>query len=223
MHNRILREHPVYENDAIRERVEEALRPLLDACRRRGVDYSVTVIDAPDRFAFSHLGGYVYLSRGMLELAADEAGLQFAIAHELAHLELEHDRPLLARQAAEERARSRSEGLVASRLLELGGHLYRHDDEREADAWTVETLRRGGLADEAILSFPRRYLASLGEQATSRSGSELSSPLAVLDRHGNRLAETRERLERLPDLLVSLAPAAAPSLAGRPSGESDSE
>ena len=61
------------------------------AGRPRDSDRLTIVIIASDEVnAFAHLGGYVYLHKGMLDFAESDAELQFVLAHEIAHIELGH-------------------------------------------------------------------------------------------------------------------------------------
>ncbi len=63
-----------------------------------------TVLDEASPNAFSLPGGYVYVTRGLLALVADEAELAAALAHEIAHLTAGHalQRVLPARRRAAE-------------------------------------------------------------------------------------------------------------------------
>lgn len=53
-------------------------------------DYSVAIIDSDDINAFSTCGGHIFLTTGIIRLAKSEDELAAVIAHELAHINLEH-------------------------------------------------------------------------------------------------------------------------------------
>ena len=63
------------------ERVETLARPILANRARKEIQYTFTILDSEAVNAFSHLGGYVYLSRGLFSfLGEDEdAALQFVL------------------------------------------------------------------------------------------------------------------------------------------------
>jgi len=52
--------------------------------------WKFTVLDSPEVNAFALPGGYIYVTRGLLALANSEAELAGVLAHEIAHLTLDH-------------------------------------------------------------------------------------------------------------------------------------
>ena len=56
---------------------------------RRDIIYHFIVLDSPDLNAFALPGGYVYVTRGLLD-KLDESELAALLAHELGHLSLKH-------------------------------------------------------------------------------------------------------------------------------------
>ncbi len=75
-----------------------------------GEDYRLTVLDTPVVNAFASPGGYIYVTRGLLALANDEAEIAGVLAHELGHLQARHS---AKRQIAAERT-SFLGGILAS-------------------------------------------------------------------------------------------------------------
>jgi predicted Zn-dependent protease len=53
-------------------------------------DWLFTVLDSAQVNAFALPGGYVYVTRGLLALAGDEAELAAVLAHEIVHVTQEH-------------------------------------------------------------------------------------------------------------------------------------
>ena len=53
-------------------------------------NYYVMILDSPEFNAFSTPGGHIFLTRGLVELAASEDMLAAVIAHELVHIMLRH-------------------------------------------------------------------------------------------------------------------------------------
>ena len=72
-----------------RQRVLQAAKPLLNLIRPKTREYQFFVLDSEIANAFSHPGGYIYVSRKLLEMIPeeDEGALQFVLAHEIAHVE----------------------------------------------------------------------------------------------------------------------------------------
>ncbi|MBA3836407.1 MAG: peptidase M48 Ste24p, partial [Zymomonas sp.] len=54
--------------------------------------FTVTILDSPIDNAFAVPGGYVYVTRGLLALANDEAELAGVLGHEVGHVAARHSR-----------------------------------------------------------------------------------------------------------------------------------
>jgi len=52
--------------------------------------YNVTILNDPNPNAFSTPGGHIFITRGFINLAVSEDMLAAIIAHEMAHIQLEH-------------------------------------------------------------------------------------------------------------------------------------
>jgi predicted Zn-dependent protease len=50
----------------------------------------VAILDSPEINAFSTSGGHIFITRGLLDCAASEDTLAAVIAHEIAHIQLQH-------------------------------------------------------------------------------------------------------------------------------------
>jgi Zn-dependent protease with chaperone function len=73
-------------------RVKEVAKPLLDLVKPKEREYQFFVLDSDIPNAFSHPGGYVYVSRKLLEMIPEDqpALLEFVLGHEIAHVEAHH-------------------------------------------------------------------------------------------------------------------------------------
>ncbi len=88
LHAMIVQFNPITRDGALQERVFKAAKPLLTKVTRKQIPYSFTILDSTEINAFSHPGGHVYLSRGLLPFIGEEdAVLQFVLAHEIAHVD----------------------------------------------------------------------------------------------------------------------------------------
>src|SRR3546814_17232052 len=75
-------------------RYVESLGTLLaSASELPQLDWRFTVIDSEIVNAFALPGGYVYVTRGLIALARDEAELAGGIAHEIVHVTARHSAP----------------------------------------------------------------------------------------------------------------------------------
>ncbi|AEF85389.1 peptidase, M48 family [Treponema primitia ZAS-2] len=57
--------------------------------------YHVMILDTPELNAFATPGGHIFITRGMLEAANSEDALAAVIAHEIAHIQLNHGATLI--------------------------------------------------------------------------------------------------------------------------------
>src|SRR5438874_576745 len=73
-----------------------ATRPIVDLRDRKDIAVTITVLDSKEVNAFSHLGGYIYVTRGLFNLAATEEEFRFVVGHELAHVDRRHAQALVA-------------------------------------------------------------------------------------------------------------------------------
>lgn len=137
------------------------------------LDFTFTVLDAPDVNAFALPGGYVYVTRGLVALAENEAELAGVIAHEIGHV--------TARHSAERYSRGTAIGLGATilgvltdskaiaDLANLGSQLYlksySRDQEFEADTLGIRYLSRAGYETGAMASFLKKLSSASQLQA----------------------------------------------------------
>ena len=64
------------------------------------LDFTFTVLDTPVVNAFALPGGYVYVTRGLLALADDEAEIAGVLAHEIGHVTARHSAERYGSQVA---------------------------------------------------------------------------------------------------------------------------
>jgi len=135
---------------------------------RSDVQYKFYVVDSPIVNAFAIPGGYIYVSRGLVALANNEAELAGVIAHEIGHITGRHAAArmsqgvLVGLGAAILSAATGSDavGQVANVGSDLYIKSYSRSQEDEADQLGVRYLARSGYDPKAMASF----LSSLDAQ-----------------------------------------------------------
>ena len=92
LNDMIMRFNPPTPGGPWQERVYTAAKPLLSRVTRKDIKYTFTILESEEVNAFSHSGGYVYISRGLFPFMGEDedAVLQFILAHEIAHVDLRH-------------------------------------------------------------------------------------------------------------------------------------
>ncbi|MCZ6720207.1 MAG: M48 family metalloprotease [Proteobacteria bacterium] len=165
--------------------------------------FTFTVVDSPVVNAFALPGGYVYVTRGLITLADDEAELAGVIAHEIGHV--------TARHTAERYSRGMIAGLGAGLLgiltesPQLGqlGQLaaaayiqgYSREQEFEADALGIRYMTRAGYDPRAMASFLTSLEAGdrLAQKIAGKEGTEPAMDLfRSHPRTGDRIARAAE-------------------------------
>ncbi|HEY1385976.1 MAG TPA: M48 family metalloprotease [Dongiaceae bacterium] len=153
---------------------------------RKDVTYTFTVLNTPDVNAFAVPGGYIYITRGLLALANNEAEMAGVLGHETGHINARHT----AERAGQQQ--NAQLGVLGATLLgailggqaggELAGGLasqygqvklagYSQEQEFEADSLGVRYMKRATYDPQAMATF-------LGEL---RAQTQLEAKLAGKD------------------------------------------
>lgn len=138
---------------------------LVPTTERRDVSrYTFTVLNSDDVNAFAVPGGYVYITRGLLNLAQDEAQVAGVLAHELAHIQAQHS----AQQYSQTAIANLGVGLLGAVVGGTGGQMasqvagygaqaglmkYSRDHEYEADSLGIRYMQMAGYDPEAMGHF----------------------------------------------------------------------
>ncbi|MFC7462660.1 M48 family metalloprotease [Hydrogenophaga defluvii] len=137
--------------------VNELGRWLALHSSRPQLPWLFVVLDDPGVNAFAAPGGFVFVTKGLLDRTFSEAELAGVLAHEIVHVEKKHHlqalsasaRAGLATQLIGSQVRNNVEGVVATQLMNLGKNLYSKGldraDEFEADALGVSLATRAGM------------------------------------------------------------------------------
>ncbi|HCK33115.1 MAG TPA: peptidase M48 family protein [Rhodospirillaceae bacterium] len=161
-HQAILDEFGYYEGATIQAYVNNIGQKIAKHTERDDVKYTFTVVDSPVVNAFAVPGGYIYISRGLMALANDEALLASVIGHEIGHITARHS------------AQQQSQGVLANlglaalsiatdapaalgQAASLGADLYlksySRKHEHQADELGIRYLYRAGYNPSASAEF----------------------------------------------------------------------
>jgi predicted Zn-dependent protease len=132
-------------------------------------DYRFTVLNSPVVNAFALPGGYVYVTRGLVALANDEAELAGVIAHEIGHVTARHSAQRYSQAVAVTLGTIALGVLLGSDAInqaaQIGGELYMQgfsrENEYEADSLGVRTLAQTGYEPQGAA----RFLQSLERES----------------------------------------------------------
>ena len=156
----------VYHNAAQEERVTRIGDSIAPHADRPHMPYTFTILDTAEINAFAVPGGFIYVTRGMLDFAESDDELASVIGHEIAHVGRRHSAEKLEALAAASAlgklildADTRVEdiyeteaGMLATEfttLFALNG--WGRENEFEADEYGVIYMARAGYEPEAAV------------------------------------------------------------------------
>ena len=167
---------------------------------RPDIKYTFTILDSPVVNAFALPGGYVYVSRGLLALADNEAELAGVLGHEIGHVTARHSAERYSRSVVVNLGAGLLGAVTGQRALSdlanLGGGLYlksySRENEFEADSLGLRYMSQAGYEPSAVADF----LASLGAQteleARLRGAQSNDNGFNLLATHPRTVDRVRE-------------------------------
>jgi len=150
-----------YEDPELAAYVDSIGQFLARTSNAPDVGYTFTILNSPVINAFALPGGYVYVTRGLIGLAENEAELAGVIAHEIGHVAARHGAQRHSKNvltgigltilgiATESSALTNIASVGAQAMLSS----YSREDEFEADQLGVGYLSRAGFDPDAMSTF----------------------------------------------------------------------
>ncbi len=187
---------------------------------RASLPWRFALVESPEINAFAVPGGTILVTRGMMQMVANEAELACVLGHEVAHVEHKHHLAVLQKtllvQAGAEALSAREDNEIHKRLLSEGSTLFNRaldrGAERQADEVGIMLAARAGYDPGVCLSFMQR-MASLKAGSNALESLYKTHPTAE-----ERKGDVENALRRLqgasagegerPPLLVKVAESA---------------
>ncbi|HSW40001.1 MAG TPA: M48 family metalloprotease [Acidobacteriota bacterium] len=200
-HPEILARFGVVEDKALQEYFSRIGHELARVSHRPGLDWHFTVVDSPVVNAFAVPGGYIYLTRGILQYMNNEAEMAAVLGHEIAHVTARHS----VTQLSQSQLMNLGLGLGSmfstrfqqvSGLAQMGlGILslkYSRDHERESDQLGLEYMARIGYDPQQMSSFFQVF-----ETMREESGQTIPSWLSTHPAPPDRIQQTLQEATRI--------------------------
>ncbi len=134
--------------------------------------YRFAILDTDEINAFAAPGGFILLTRGIIEISANEDQLAAIIAHEISHIVKKHPLKAIKSErikslgmfAANETLRGNGSSKVLkvfqNSVLDISGTLlqkgYSRKQEKQADIMAISILKRSGYNPKAILNIMKK-------------------------------------------------------------------
>jgi len=203
------KEAKIHPDAALQAYVQGIGARLARVSPRQDVSYAFKVIDAPDTVnAFALPGGNMYVYTGLMRLCENEAELAGVMAHEIAHVALQHHGKSLTRQYGIQVVTSMVLGenpnaaaqVVSGLLGQAMTSRFSRQEEIEADTLGMEILFRAGYNPGAMRSFFNKMLS---EEKKNGGGTWLPI-FASHPPTADRLANLNARFTQYPaDMVLS--------------------
>ncbi len=153
----LLGSKPLHPDMALQRYVNQLGRWISLHSSRPQLPWTFAVLDDPGFNAFAAPGGYVFVTKGLVDRVADEAELAGILAHEITHVTAKHHLQAIAKtaraglltQVIGSQIRGELAGAVSGQFLALGRNLYSRGldqgDEFDADRSGVALAARAGF------------------------------------------------------------------------------
>jgi predicted Zn-dependent protease len=162
----ISNKYPVGKDRALNEYVNLVGLTIASVSPKPDLNFAFGVLDTPDVGAYSTPGGYVFVTRGALQLMSDESELAGVLAHEVAHVVLNHGVEAVKHaklaQAASPFTKQYGQKFGAfSQYVDQGVNFvlvngYSQEQEKQADSKAVEFLILANYDPRGFVHFLNR-------------------------------------------------------------------
>ncbi len=180
-HNRILAAYGgAYENPKLQAFIEHTVERLVAASERPDLKYRVTILNSAAVNAFALPTGHLYVTRGLLALANDNAELASVLSHEMAHVIARHAmmredqirQAAIVNRVANDVLNDPTTGALALAKSKIALASFSRQQEFEADGIGVGISARAGFDPYGA----SRFLSSMGRSADLKASTQKIDP-----------------------------------------------
>lgn len=163
INDQLLREEfRLYTDSAITRYIDEIGQRLAPDSARPEIPYTFQVVNDDRVNAFATMGGFVYVTTGLVRTADNEAQLASVIGHEIGHIAANHAVEQM-RETAIAQGVATAAGLDRSTAVAIGVELVlrrpnSRQDELEADRLGLANMQQTGYAPSGVVGFMQKLL-----------------------------------------------------------------
>ncbi len=152
----------IYSDRQVQNYIDRIGQQLAKNSQRPNIPYTFEVVDNDSINAFATMGGYVYVNKGLIAAADNEAELASVIGHEIGHIAGRHGIEQMRDRALSQGLLSAT-GLDRNNAVQIGVELAiarpnSRADELEADRFGLENITKANYAPAGILGFMQKLL-----------------------------------------------------------------
>ncbi len=151
-----------YRNNSLNAYVDGIGQTLAAVSDRSNIPYTFQIVEDRAVNAFATMGGFVYVTTGLMRAADNEAELASVLGHEIGHI-VNRDAVQQMRQAAIAQGVTGALGLNRDRLVNIGTQIAlqlpaSRSAEYAADQIGFHTLGRAGYNQAAMVTFMQKLV-----------------------------------------------------------------
>ncbi len=179
-----------YQDPALNAYVRSVGELLAKTSESPGLKFTFTILDTPIVNAFALPGGYVYITRGLLALASDEAEMAGVLAHEIGHVSARHSAERYGQAMAANIAQIGLGILFGGIAADAAGAVaglaltsFSREQEHEADLLGIRYLTRAGYDPQAMATFLEHLLADSRLEAVMAGQEGKADEFNIMQTH----------------------------------------
>ncbi|MGD1865826.1 MAG: M48 family metallopeptidase [Phormidesmis sp.] len=152
----------LFEGQALNAYIDDIGERLATVSDRPNIPYNFQVVEDDAVNAFATMGGFVYVTTGLIEAADTEAELAGVVGHEIGHIAGRHAVQQM-RQAAITQGITGALGVNRDRLVNIGTQIAlqlpaSRSDEYEADRHGFHSMGRAGYDQSGMVTFMQKLV-----------------------------------------------------------------
>jgi predicted Zn-dependent protease len=179
------------EDDGIKQYIDSVGQKIARASHSPNLKYTFSAVNDEMLNAMALPGGYIIITRGMLEKLETEAQLASILAHEASHITIRHSAAAMSQQIGMSillsAALTQTSSAGAARAAQLGSQLvglkYSRDNEREADKYGIDYMVKAGYDPMGMVE----TMDTLEKESKTRPVEFFSTHPSPENRRGNLL------------------------------------
>lgn len=199
----MIKEHGVLNDPGRTAMVRHIGRRLARVSDRKDIDYEFHLLDTAEVNAFAAPGGFIFVTRGLLDKVADENELAFVLSHEIGHVVRKHSLHAIERSVGLSAllsifmsGKDLSQGQWAN-LVQGVVHLkHSKDNEFEADWQGVYNVSKAGYNSYGAVGFFSKLKAMEG----GGSNKTVERVAAFFSTH----PPTNDRISRVKESIANI-------------------
>jgi predicted Zn-dependent protease len=182
-----------YDDPELTAYLDGLVKEIVAASEMAGDEFTFTLLDSQEINAFATAGNYVYMNRGLLNYAANEAQLVSVLAHEVGHITQKHVDWLPAVAGGARFLSSLAGVLSGSQDVYQAGMAYSNslikghgrDNELEADEAAARYMVRLGYDPDQLLEMlgTMKDLETLQKERAAQQGAPRRSYHGIFASH----------------------------------------